>query len=319
MEEHAQQQSAENPNQFRRRLGRGLNALLGGAEAGEDQPNDPAPVEPGVAAAADLIQVSVTQIEANPFQPRHDLGEESLQDLVASVKQHGILQPILIRQVGTRYQLVAGQRRLRAAQQAQLATVPCRLLELDDQQLCEAAIEENLKRKDLNVLEKAAAFQRYLKQFEKPIEHLAQQLSLNRSTVSNYLRLLELPETVKEAVRADKLSFGHARALLALDEFDCISVAERIQKESLSVRATEKCVRDVLKARQASETETVPFEKLLPPEMSSHVLSLQQQLQDQLGCKVEIKPKGKDSGKIIVHFSSNDDFERIVQRVRSAA
>lgn len=313
MDEHT------NPNSShpaRRRLGRGLNALLGSGSV-DERPNTPE-------STADPGQIDIDSIDRNPFQPRQDFEANLLDELVASIKQHGVLQPVLVRPHSGRYQLIAGERRWLAARKAGLETIPCRVLELDDQRVCEVAIEENLKRTDLNVLEKAQAFQDYLDRFSSSIEELSRQLSMNRSTVSNFLRLLELPDTVKQSLRTGKITSGHARALLPLEEADQIIFCRRVQVESLSVRQTEALVRAVLNRESEEETEaTVPFpaatENVEKPEVNNHVRSLEQQLRDHLGAKVEIRVSGKDAGKIIIAFNSNDEFERILRQLRRAA
>ena len=303
----------------RRRLGRGLHALLGGG-------HDEARIEHATSATtaasnpADPSHIHVDLIERNPFQPRKDFEAESLAELVESIKQHGVLQPLLVRPHGGQYQLIAGERRLMAARQAGLDDVPCRVLELDDRRVCEAAIEENLKRKDLNVLEKAQAFQDYLTRFNSTVEDLARQLSMNRSTVTNYIRLLELPDFVKTALASERISNGHARALLTLDETNQIELCKRIESESLSVRKTEEAVRAV----QQDDVETIPFpaaasSATTTTERGNHVIQLEQQLRDLLGAKVEIRQSGKDSGKIIIPFNSNDEFEHILGQIRRAA
>ena len=270
-------------------------------------------------------EISVDLIERNPFQPRQDFDQSSLNELVDSIRTHGVLQPLLVRAVGDSYQLVAGERRLISAKKAGLNQVPCRVLSLSDQQVSEVALEENLKRQDLNVLEKAIAFQDYLKRFGCTIEDLARRLSFERSTVSNMLRLLELPESVKADLRADKITAGHARALLALKNEEArVELSQRVQKESLSVRKTEEAVKELLAPKDA---DIVPF--VSPEEKSgkgegshtTHVADLQNQLRDWLGTNVEIKLSGKakDKGKIIIDFASNDDFERIVGKLQRAA
>jgi len=330
MDEHAvatgdeqQHQQHEAQAGMRRRLGRGLSALLGGG------PDEGAPRGESAGVPSDSSQIHVELIERNPYQPRKDFESEPLNELVESIRQHGVLQPLLVRPANGHYQLIAGERRLLAARQAGLEMVPCRVLELDDRRVCEAALEENLKRQDLNVLEKAQAFQDYLQRFGTSIEELARQLSMNRSTVSNYLRLLELPEAVKESLRADRITNGHARALLSLPEAEQIALCQRIEAESLSVRATESAVRKLL-GRTSPETaesqdtsETIPFEQAEEtspePEVTNHVRSLQEQLQSQLGLKIEIKVTGKETGRIIIPFASNDEFERVVRHLRSVA
>ncbi len=302
----------------RRRLGRGLNALLG--NAGSE-------TEPGEETTTDLVaddNIPVGAIEVNPFQPRKDFAPEALTELAESIKLHGLLQPVLVRPCGGRFQLIAGERRWRAAQQAGLATVPCRILELEDQQVYEVAIEENLKRKDLGVLEKADAFRDYLARFGCTIEELAGRLSMNRATLSNYLRLLDLPDAVKKAVNAEKISNGHARALLTLEESDQIALCRRIISEGLSVRKTETAVREIQQARHGGDGESadvIPMDQsaAAKPETSSHVQSLQEQLRSLLGVKVEIQVKGKESGRILIPFTSTEEFEHILRQLRRAA
>ncbi len=306
--------------QIRRRLGRGLNALLGDDVAATDMPVSTGSGE-STAPQGELRQMPVNSIERNPYQPRTEFEASSLRELSDSIQQHGVLQPLLVRALPNGgWQLIAGERRLMAAKQAGLATVPCRILELEEQQVCEVALEENLKRKDLNVLEKAQAFANYLQQFGRTIEELSKQLSLDRSTVSNLLRLLDLAEPVKQSLRSDKITGGHARALLSLPAEQQIGLCQRIESESLSVRATEAAVRELL-AETKSSTETVAFDPQhkAKPAATQHVLSLQGQLRDLLGVPVEIKLRGKESGQILITFGSNDDFERVLRVLRRAA
>jgi ParB family transcriptional regulator, chromosome partitioning protein len=319
--------SIEGQGFVRRRLGRGLSALLGGSAAdGQSEAEAGSAVIPmtGRPVPVDSNHIHVELIERNPYQPRKDFDPESLSELVDSIKQHGVLQPLLVRPAGSQYQLIAGERRLLAARQAGLETVPCRVLELEDQGMCEAALEENLKRKDLNVLEKAQAFQDYLHRFSTTPELLARQLSMSRSSLANFLRLLELSEFVKEALLAERVSYGHARAMLSLTHESQIALCQRIEAESLSVRQTESAVRELLKQQQDPGAETIPFTgapaaKPDPAEASNHVKSVEEQLQQLLGVPVSIKVSGKEKGKIVIPFSNNDEFERILRQLRRAA
>ncbi|QDT45122.1 putative chromosome-partitioning protein ParB [Gimesia alba] len=314
-------EQSETPGAPRRRLGRGLNALLGrGADSESDNQGEGATGESAeVFVPAEQDQIDVDLIERNPYQPRQDFAADSLKELEGSIRQHGVLQPLLVRPFDGAYQLIAGERRLKAAREAGLKTVPCRVLNLEERQVCEVAIEENLKRKDLNVLEKAQAFKNYLSQFDSTIEQLAQRLSLDRSTVNNMIRLLDLAEPVKQALQAEKISAGHARTLLSLDEQRQISLCEQIQSESLSVRKTEAEVRKILKG----EADTVPFENTKKtteaPQMTNHLVDLQQQLREILGAQVEIKLKTDHSGQILIPFDSNETFERITGVLRKSA
>ncbi|MEW4529798.1 ParB/RepB/Spo0J family partition protein [Maioricimonas sp. JC845] len=337
-----------------RRLGRGLSALLGG--------NTPAHEEVVHEDNSQLVQVPVDAVTRNEFQPRKEFETESLAELAGSIREHGVLQPLLVREVDNGYQLVAGERRLMAARKAGLTTVPCRVVDVIDKTACEFALEENLKRKDLNDLEKAHAFKTYIDQFECSIEELARQLSMSRSAVSNLLRLLDLTEPVKKALSSGKITAGHARALLPLDDAGQLELCGRIQAESLSVRQIEQEVRRIQKgdepqseaadgqehggeqiqadgapgeatpgeaaAGEATAGEaptgeespdTVPFEGSEEPQRTAHVDSLEEQLRDLLGVKVQIKLNRNDAGTIMIPFSSNDEFERILRQLRRDA
>lgn len=315
---------------YRRRLGRGISALLGGAPPAAQEYAPPAD------AQLELRHVAVEQIERNPFQPRKDFDADGLTELAGSIREHGVLQPLLVREIDGGFQLVAGERRWQAAKKAGLTTVPCRVIDVVDKTACEVALEENLKRKDLGELEKACAFRQYLDHFQCSIEELARQLSLSRSNVSNVLRLLELPEPVKNAVQTGKISAGHARALLALEEVaDQLALCGRIQAEGLSVRQTESAVKELLQSRSAAtaggDTEPVAAdtspetlsltqeEPAAGAERTNHVRSLEEQLGNLLGVKVEIRLKTRESGAIVVPFASNAEFERILSRLRRAA
>lgn len=315
-----------------------MNALLGGGR----KQDEPEAETVAAAPAANDSQIAAALIDPNPFQPRQDFEAEALKELADSIRLHGVLQPLLVRPANGRFQLIAGERRLRAAQQAGIENVPCRVMELEDRAICEIAIEENLKRKDLGVVEKAEAFRDYLERFGSTIEDLAKSLSMSRSAVSNYIRLLELPEPVKKALRAERISNGHARALLTLEEEDCIALWKRIERESLSVRNTEKAVKEIQKARSepliseadlmgledasadsepaaaddSQEAEVVSFQQA---ELTPHLASLQDQLRQTLGVKVEIQVKGHDAGKIVIPFTNNAEFENVLRQLRRGA
>lgn len=321
-------QTAEQVNSgMKRRLGRGLNALLGGVGAGdESEAMRPATIPMHVSSAPPAPasdEISLELIERNPFQPRRDFEQLAIDELADSIRKHGILQPLLVRARpdGHGYQLIAGERRWRAAQQVGMDTVPCRVIEFGDRQASEAALEENMKREDLNVLEKARAFKEYLDRFGGTIEDLARQLSMSRANVSNMMRLLELPDAVQKLLRSDKISGGHAKAILPLSEAQQIEMARQIESEQMSVRRTEEIVRDMLKAGTiplpvSGGSSSSTSDK---PSLSNHVLGLQDSLRDTLGAKIDIKLKKNDAGQIVIHFGNNDDFERIVGKLRKAS
>ena len=311
---------------MKRRLGRGLSALLGGGMDDSENPR-PATIPMHSASAPPAPasdEISLELIDRNPFQPRRDFDQAAIDELADSIRKHGLLQPLLVRArhpPPPGYQLIAGERRWRAAQQVGMETVPCRVIEFGDRQASEAALEENLKREDLNVLEKARAFKDYLDRFGGTIEELARQLSMSRANVSNMMRMLELPESVQKLLREDKITGGHAKAILPLSEAQQFELAKQIELEQLSVRRTEEIVREMLKAGTMAlptdaDAAASTSEK---PAMSNHVLSLQQSLRDMLGAKIDIKQKKNDSGQIVIHFGSNDDFERIVGHLRKAS
>jgi ParB family chromosome partitioning protein len=231
-----------------------------------------------------------------------------------SIKEHGMLQPIVVRQVGDRYQVIAGERRLRAATAAGLDRVPVQVRDADDRQLAELAIVENLQRKDLNALEKAASFQQYLRQYGCTQDELARRVKIDRSTIANLIRLLELPEAVQQALCSGAITQGHARALLPLgDEREQIAFCLRIQRESLTVRDTEEQVQAMIR-----RADTEPLSVFSPGRpaarprtRSEHLMALEQELRTALGCKVDIRQTSLGRGRIVVHFKSHQEFERL--------
>lgn len=245
----------------RRRLGRGLSAMLGAGPAySESEPE-----------TAELRNIPVQEISRNPFQPRKDFNQDELNELSDSIREHGVLQPILVREFEGSYQLIAGERRWLASQRAGLTLIPCRVVDVIDQTAFDYALEENLKRKDLTDVEKALAFRRYLDHFGCSIEELGKQLSMSRSAVSNILRLLDLCEPVRNALSTGKISSGHARALLPLPEAEQLAFCGRIQAEQLSVRQTEAAVRQILgREKPQPVVEAAPVEVAQAPQ-SEHV------------------------------------------------
>lgn len=319
-----------------RRLGRGLEALLnagwdsaevqapqaetslspasfsqpiaGGHSAVEMAPPAAgAPAGATATAAADTIRVNVYDIEENPFQPRREFSESEIASLAESLKDHDILQPILVRLVNGRYQLISGERRLRAAIKAGWTTIPARVREADDRLVAELAIVENLQRKDLNPIEKGLSFRRYLDEHGCTQEDLAQRLKIDRSTIANLMRLLELPRRVQEMVQKGEVSAGHARALLPLgDEHLQIEFAERIKRDGVSVRETE---REVAERIDREESVTSDFQAARRNRTrDSQAEALQQQLRMALGVKAQICSSKTGKGKIVLSFASHEEF-----------
>jgi ParB family chromosome partitioning protein len=302
-----------------RRLGKGLAALLGSPLEDETTAASPTPVnakefsQPTVSATPSARDLPVDQIDPNPFQPRRDFNPEEIASLAESLKRHEQLQPVLVRRIGDRYQLISGERRLRATIHAGRPTVRAEVREADDRLVAELAIVENMERKDLNPIEKAMSFKRYIDQHQCKQEALATRLGLDRSTVANLMRLLELPKQIIDQVTSGTLTAGHARALLPIGDEDAqLALARQIQTEGWSVRMVETHVSDLLRSEAQSEEGTAPpkdgkTKRVVTP----HIEALQTELRHQLGTRVEIKQTAKGRGKITIHFTSAEEFDRI--------
>jgi ParB family chromosome partitioning protein len=267
-------------------------------------------------AAVGLIELDVHQVDDNPFQPRREFSEAEITSLAESLKEHDMLQPILVRQVNGRYQLISGERRLRAARQAGWAKVPARVREADDRLVAELAIVENLQRKDLNPIEKALSFKRYLDEHRCTQDDLARRLKIDRSTIANLMRLLELPAKVLESLRLGQITAGHARALLPLgDEREQIDFCQRIQRDGLSVRDIERMVSERLAEDEPAVAGAVPKGGKRKAPRSEQVASLEQEFRLALGTRVEIKQGPRGRGKIILHFQNHTDFDRLREQL----
>lgn len=297
-----------------RRLGRGLEALLGTPVGPQLAPSASPPGATTTSAAA-TPRVSVYDIEANPYQPRREFDEAEIDQLSDSLQQHGLLQPILVRRVDERYQLVAGERRLRAAIKAGWPDVPVQVIEADDRKTAEIAIVENLQRKDLNALEKAASFQRYLHDYGCTQDELASRLQLDRSTIANLIRLLELPEVVQQSLRKGEITPGHARALLPLgDDREQVAFCGRIVAEGLSVRTVEEQVQEAILAADAGPLGVVGSDgqaARTKRRRRANLTALEQEFRTALGAKVDVRQGAKGRGRIVIHFTSAEEFERL--------
>ena len=312
-----------------RRLGRGLAALLGTPEPQQatgpnktkttskkpvTTPATPSPTPPGSDAGNGLLMLAVYEIDDNPFQPRREFRAPELASLSESLKEHDMLQPVLVRQAGDRFQLISGERRLRAAIKAGWKQVPARIREADDRLVAELAIVENLQRKDLNAVEKALSFRRYLEEHKCTQEELAARLKIDRSTIANLVRLLELPEEVLDALRSEKISAGHARALLPLgDEDQQAKFCQRICRDGLSVRATEEAVQACI-LEEDSAGLTTPKKKRRRSG-SDQLDHLAQTFRRVLGTKVDLRQTNQGRGRIVIHFANHDEFERLKDHI----
>jgi ParB family chromosome partitioning protein len=286
------------------RLGRGLDKLIPILENGADAP--------AVALQLEQTQVPLDLIQHNPYQPRKTFDPDELASLTASVRNHGILQPLVVRKVGERYQLIAGERRLRAALEIGLPAVPVRIVDFNDQQVMEAALVENLQRSDLNPIEKAQGFKDYMDRFKLNYEELAQRLGLSRSSVSNLVHLLDLEPEVQEGLRTNQITEGHAKLLKGIkDRERQVRIFRQIVAQGLTLKATEPLLRDVREETKEEQTGPEPIAK------TKHVRSVEDELRQKLSLRVEIKLKAKDKGRIVIGFESNDDFMRLLQVLRS--
>ncbi|AQU80937.1 ParB/RepB/Spo0J family partition protein [Planococcus faecalis] len=270
-------------------LGKGINALFPG-EASND--------------ADKVNQLHTSEIQANPYQPRKIFDQAALEELAESIKEHGILQPIVVRRVGEKYELVVGERRFRAAKLIKLKKVPAIVKELTDQQMMELAILENLQREDLTPIEEAEAYQKLMEALNLTQEQLAFRLGKSRPHIANHIRLLALPDTVRKLISDKELSMGHGRTLLGLRNKKIIlETATKVVKENLNVRQLENLVQRL--------NEDVPRETI-EKKRDIFIEEKQSELRDRFGTKVQIK-KNKNKGKIEIEFFSEDDLERILE------
>jgi ParB family chromosome partitioning protein len=285
-------------------------------------------------AAASLPSNEVPEglIDANPYQPRSQVHDADLAELANSLREHGLVQPIVVRAKGDRYQLIAGQRRLAAARRLGWGKVLVRVLDVDDRQMSEIAIVENLQRRDLDALEKAASFKQYVATWNCTQEDLSKRLSIDRSTVANLIRLLELPEAVQKRLRDGAISMGHARALLPLgDELEQERLADKIVNQGLSVRAIEAEIQEILRADEAGDAgDGEPIVRVDGAEAadkgprkpgrpasrrSSQIVAVENQLRRALGTKVVVHANGKGAGRIVIPFGSLDEFQRLLDHI----
>jgi ParB family chromosome partitioning protein len=255
--------------------------------------------------------LDVGAIEPNPFQPRKHFDEEQIADLTDSIREHGVLQPLVVRRIDGRFQLVAGERRLRAAQAAGWQRVPVQVRTADDRETAELAIVENLQRTDLNAIEKATCFDRYLREYDCTQEELARRVHVNRATVANFVRLLELPEEVKQMVVDGELTQGHARAILALPAEQQTVTARRVVSEGLSVRKVEQLTQDAAVEGGLRVVGDDGVSRKPGATRSEQLAALERELSDTLGTKVALTQNAKGAGKVTIAFKDADEFDRL--------
>jgi ParB family chromosome partitioning protein len=280
-------------------LGKGLEALIPVHGNIEESPS----------AYSQPAELSIEHIRANPFQPRQEFDPLELEELAASIREKGIVQPVIVRpRPDGQYELVAGERRLRAAKLAGLAQIPVTVREVNDSECLEIALIENIQRSNLNSLEEAMAYQQLMSQFNLTQEEMAKKVGKERSSVANTLRLLKLPNSIREMIKKKRLSEGHARALLGIsDEQMMERLAEKIVRDNLSVRETERIASGIKPEKAISSPKTKKSELKDP-----HTRQLEEELRRKLGTQVKVLPRSAKKGKIEIEYYSLEDLDRIL-------
>ncbi|SKB86276.1 ParB/RepB/Spo0J family partition protein [Daejeonella lutea] len=288
-------------------LGKGLRALLDDSDLPENDRKQQISSES--TSLGSISFVKINQVEVNPFQPRTDFDIEALQELSESIKLQGLIQPITVRKAGQNsYQLISGERRLRASKLAGLTEIPAYVRTANDQQMLEMALIENIQRENLNAIEVALSFQRMIDECNLKQEELGSRVSKNRSTVTNYLRLLKLPPAIQAAIRDKEISMGHARALISVENPDQqLYIFQEIINHGLSVRKVEELVRQIEKS---GKPKSSPTKK---DGISFQYMKIQDDLASKFATNVKLKLKDKGTGSIEITFMSDDDLNRILE------
>lgn len=292
-------------------LGRGLSALL------KDPDNDIKTAEDKGAdkVVGNIVELELDQIEVNPFQPRSSFNEDALKELASSIRELGVIQPITVRKIDFgHYQLVSGERRFRASKLVGLKTIPSYIRIANDQESLEMALVENIQREDLDPIEIALSYERLIEEINLTQEQMSERVGKNRSTIANYLRLLKLDPIIQTGMRDGFLSMGHGRALINIDSTsDQLNIYEKIIENSLSVRATEALVKNY-KDGKGIETHSKPAKSKTP----EFIESGKKEFASYFGAKVDVKVGAKGNGKLIIPFSSEEDFERLKKLISGA-
>lgn len=291
-------------------LGRGIDALLGGSHS-MNVLNDAHKAELEHNPAGQLTMLARDVMQAGKYQPRSHMDETALNELADSIREQGLMQPIIVRSIGhERYEIIAGERRYRAAGIAGLTEVPVLIKEVDDKNALSLALIENIQREDLNAIEEAQGLQRLIQEFNYTHETCAQAIGRSRSAVSNLLRLLNLAPAVQTMLLAGDVEMGHARALLSLEAAQQIMLAQEIANKRLSVRDTEKRVTQILKGEGEQSKHTAKSRAI-----SGDIKALQEKLSDALGAQVDIKMGAKNKGKMTIAFANLDILDGIIHKI----
>ncbi|GAB3647898.1 ParB/RepB/Spo0J family partition protein [Echinicola sediminis] len=299
----------QKPINRKKALGRGLGALLEDSSKQNNQTKEKEVLLP----SAGIHEVSLDEIQVNPYQPRIHFDKEALQELADSISVQGIIQPITVRKLAEHeYQLISGERRFQASKLAGLKSVPAYVRTANDQQMLEMALIENIQRENLNALEIAHSYQRLLSECELKQEELGDRVGKNRTTVNNYLRLLKLPPDIQAGIRDKKISMGHARALINVEDVDKqLAIYKKTLEEELSVRKVEALVKALHDDPEEDKADSAKPE--LDPVKKYELGKLQQRLASHLGTRVSLKMDHKDKGEIKIPFGSADDLNRILE------
>ena len=295
-------------------LGKGLDSLIAPkAEPKKASAGKAAGEKPVSEHAADAVMLDIAMVEPNRRQPRKKFDEDALNDLAESIKQFGVLQPLLVQERDDYYEIIAGERRWRAAKKAGIKEVPVIIKKLTEQEIMEISLIENIQREDLNPIEEALAYKRLLTEFNLKQDEVADRVSKSRTTITNSMRLLKLNEKVQQMVIDDKLTTGHVRPLISIEDADTqIAIAEKIFDEKLSVRDAEKLVKNL-----QNEKKNKPEEKKLDPQLLAVYKDLEEQMKRILGTKVAINPKDEKKGKLEIEYFSQDELDRIIDLIRT--
>jgi len=287
-------------------MGRGLSSLLENPETDITSKSDVM----GKYVAGSVADISISQIEANPFQPRDQFDEIALDELAESIKMHGLIQPVTLRKLGfDKYQLITGERRFRAAQIAGLSEIPAYIRIANDEEMLEWALIENIHREDLNPIEIALSYQRLVDECKLTQAQLSEKVNSKRTTVTNYLRLLKLPDMIQKALKEERLSMGHARAIAGIEEADRqMRIFNMIIDKDLSVREVEKLAKETAheKTKKPKSKTEVPYK----------IVEIKKILVDRFQAPVDIKYRNKGKGSIVISFKSDDELNKIIARMK---
>lgn len=297
-----------NPKQNKDALGKGIRSLLQNIDA--DLKNTAGQLKPqAVEAVTGVMRLPVENIETNPKQPRRDFDENALQELAGSIKLHDIIQPITVSKLhGNKYRLISGERRLRAAKLAGLKDIPAYIRQANDQELLELALLENLQREDLNAMEIALSYKRMMEELDHTQEQVAERMGKDRSTVTNYIRLLKLPPDIQVAVRNGEISMGHARALINVDKIDQqLYIFDEIKTKGLSVRQTENLVRSLYKQKETKKSSG--------PALPEGYKKVQDKLASHFSTRVKLRHSKNGSGQITFDYYSLEELNKLLDQM----